>query len=154
VFLAIDSIAILLCDGAVLRARVYKTAVIPRKPGGWRLAVLTLALITFALQSYITQTHVHFASREAFGLSADNFVPTAKTATGKTAPSKQTPSNDDPANCPLCQAAAHSGQFVTPVAIGFALPSEAIAIVPLAIVVLTASKTVSHSWQGRAPPRI
>lgn len=126
----------------------------PRKTGGWRLAVLTLALITFALQSYITQTHIHFASTQAFGLSGDNFVPTAKPATGKTAPSKQTPSNDDPANCPLCQAAAHSGQFVTPAAIGFSLPSEAIAIVPLAIAVLAASASVSHSWQGRAPPRI
>jgi hypothetical protein len=126
----------------------------PRKIGGWRRAILALALLTFALQSYITQTHIHFASSQAFGLSGDNFVPTAKLASGKAAPTKQTPSNDDPANCPLCQAAAHSGQFITPFAISFALPSETVAIVPLAIVILTAGEIVSHGWQGRAPPRI
>jgi hypothetical protein len=126
----------------------------PRRTGGWRRVVLALALLTFALQSYITQTHIHFASSQVFGLSGDNFAPTIKLTDGKTAPAKKTPSNDDPANCPLCQAAAHSGQFVTPSAIGFALPSEAIAIVPLAIVVVTASETISHGWQSRAPPRI
>jgi hypothetical protein len=126
----------------------------PRQNGGWRRVVLALALLAFALQSYVTQTHIHFASEQAFGLSGDNFAPAAKIVADKTAPSKKTPSNDDPANCPLCQAAAHSGQFITSSAIGFALPSEAIAIVPLAVVVLTASETVSHGWQGRAPPRI
>ncbi len=125
----------------------------PRQAGGWRSVVLTLALLAFALQSYITQTHIHFVSAQAFGLSGDNFTPTIKTTDGKTAPAKKTPSNDDPANCPVCQAAAHAGQFITPSAIGFALPSETVAIVPLAIVVLTASETVSHGWQGRAPPR-
>jgi hypothetical protein len=130
----------------------------PRQSGAWRRVVLALALLTFALQSYITQTHIHFTSAQAFGLSSDNFAPAYKTtdgkaADGKSAPLKKVPSNDDPANCPLCQAAAHSGQFITPSAIGFALPSETIAIVPLAIVVLTASETLSHGWQGRAPPR-
>jgi hypothetical protein len=146
-------VAVLLATGLFLRARVYKTAVMPRQNGGWRSIVLALALLAFALQSFITQTHVHFASTQAFGLSGDNFTPAAKQTGGKTAPSKKVPSNDDPANCPLCQAAAHSGQFITPSAISFALPSETIAIVPLAIVVLTASETLSHGWQGRAPPR-
>src|ERR1700744_637602 len=108
----------------------------PRQFGGWRRVVVALALLTFALQSYITQTHIHFASEQAFGLSGDDFTPVAKIAPGKTAPSKKTPPNADPANCPLCQAAAHSGQFVTPSAIGFALPGETIAIVPVAIVIL------------------
>lgn len=125
----------------------------PRKISGLHRAVLALALITFALQSYITQTHVHFATAQAFGLSDDNFVPTAKLATGKTAPAKQKPSNEDPANCPFCQAAAHSGQFITPAVIGFALPGETIAIVPLVIAILAVRASVSHNWQGRAPPR-
>ncbi len=125
----------------------------PRQNGGWRRVVLALALLTFALQSYITQTHIHFASAPAFGLSGDNFTPTLKHTNGKTSPAKKIPSNDDPASCPICQAAMHSGQFITPSAIGFALPSEAVAIVPLVLVVLTASETISHGWQGRAPPR-
>ena len=126
----------------------------PRPYGGWRRVVLALALLSFALQSFITQTHIHFASVQAFGLSSDNFTPAAKIVDGKNTPEKKVPSNDDPANCPICQAAMHSGQFITPSAIGFALPSETIAIVPLAIAVLTASEVVSHGWQGRAPPRI
>lgn len=136
----------------VLRRRAYKTAVMPRQAGVLRRAVLAFALLAFALQSYITETHIHFASVETFGLSSDNFAP-VKTASGKTAPAKKIPSNDDPANCPICQAAMHSGQFITPSAIGFALPSETIAIVPLAIAILTASEIISHGWQGRAPPR-
>jgi hypothetical protein len=126
----------------------------PRRPGGWRRIVVAFALLTFALQSYITQTHIHFAASQVFGLSSDEFTPTAKLAGDKTAPAKKTPANDDPANCPLCQAAAHSGQFVTPSAIGFVLPSEAVAIVTLAIAIRTVSEITSHGWQGRAPPRI
>jgi hypothetical protein len=132
---------------------VYKTAVIPRHADGWRRVVLALALLAFALQGYITQTHIHFATGHTFGLSGDNFAPAVKLSGDKSTPAKKTPSNDDPANCPLCQAAAHSGQFITPSAIGFALPSETVAIVPLAIVVLTASEIISHGWQSRAPPR-
>ena len=146
--------AIWFATGLVLRARIYKTAIMPRRTDGWRRFVVALALLTFALQSYITQTHIHFASSQAFGLSSDEFTPIVKLAGDKTAPAKKAPSNDDPANCPLCQAVAHSGQFVTPSLIGFALPSEAVAIVTRAIALRTVSEIASHGWQGRAPPRI
>jgi hypothetical protein len=140
--------------GIVLRARRYNTAITPRQNSGWRRVVLAVALLAFALQSYITQTHIHFATSQVFGLSsADTFTPTAKIAHGKFAPAKNTPSNDDPANCPICQAAMHSGQFITPVATAFVLPSETVSIVPLAVAVLTASETLSHGWQSRAPPK-
>ena len=140
--------------GTILRAYRYRTAVMPRSHRGWRRLVLAIALLAFSLQSYITQTHVHFATSQVFGLSSsDTFTPTAKLAHGKTAPDKKTPSNDDPANCPICQAAMHSGQFITPTASAFLLPSETASIVPLAIAVLTASETISHNWQGRAPPK-
>ena len=100
----------------------------------------------------ITQTHIHFASN-AF---ADEFTVKADTGkaaklTGKISPQKKLPA-DDPANCPICQAVAHSGQFLTPAAIGLVLPSETVVIVPLAIAANAARETISHSWQSRAPP--
>ncbi|HEY5336778.1 MAG TPA: hypothetical protein VIJ85_01120 [Rhizomicrobium sp.] len=125
-----------------------------RPHGGWRQLVLAISLIAFALQSYLTQTHIHFATSQAFGISSnDTFVPAAKHGTEKTVPAKNAPSNDDP-NCPICQAAMHSGQFVTPSAVAFILPSEAASIVLIVTAVLTANRTISHSWQGRAPPRV
>jgi hypothetical protein len=127
----------------------------PARESGWRRLVLAVAMLAFALQSYVTQTHIHYASVQAFGLSsADVFTPVAKDANGKAIPEKKSPANDDPANCPICQAVAHAGQFVTPTAIGFALPSETVVFIPLAIAALTARETASHNWQGRAPPRI
>ena len=115
----------------------------------WRLAVLLFTFLAFAAQSYVTQTHIHFTSNvfaDGFSVKADVKV------TGKTTPRKNLPSNDDPANCPICQAVAHSGQFVTPSAIGFALPTEALAFIPLAIAAGAACETISHNWQSRAPP--
>ena len=139
--------------GKFLHARHYNTAIAPRQDSGWRRLVLAVALLAFALQSYLTQTHIHFATSQVFGLSsADEFTPVAAHAGGKTDPAKA-PSKDDPANCPICQAVMHAGQFVSPSAISFVLPSEAVCVVPLAIVIAIARTAISHSWQGRAPPR-
>lgn len=114
--------------------------------------------LAFALQSYVTQTHIHFTPAELTNLSAAA-QPGAKIAAigvrpapGKFAPQDKYPANDDPANCPICQEILHAGQFVAPSAIVFALPTEAVAVVPLSLALFTPREAASHNWQGRAPP--
>jgi hypothetical protein len=119
----------------------------------WRRWVAVFALLAFALQTQITQTHVHFASSQAFGLSSGDEATASAKIANKAAPQKSAPANDDPAKCPICQAVMHAGQFISPSTISFALPSEAIAIIPLSLVIAIARERASHNWQGRAPPR-
>jgi hypothetical protein len=96
-------------------------------------------MLAFAFQAQITQTHIHISPASGVAL-AD------KSATQKNAP------KDDSSSCPICQAVLHSGQFVSPSAVAMTLPTVAATFIPLAIAAKTARETVSHSWQGRAPP--
>src|SRR5579872_6259130 len=79
---------------------------------GWKRAwrvIACLLLITFTLQSYITQTHIHSTSTVAI----------AKTLPGSHG---NAPVDDGPLDCPFCQAVAHDGPFFLP-AIPFLLLS-------------------------------
>ncbi|HEV2562006.1 MAG TPA: hypothetical protein VGT78_07675 [Rhizomicrobium sp.] len=105
--------------------------------------------MAFALQSYVTQTHIHgaFVSSDVAKIS--------KQVAGKTPsePGDKYPANDDPANCPICQEILHAGQYVAPGAIVFALPAETVAIIPVRLAIPIIVKAVSHGWRGRAPPQ-
>ena len=105
-------------------------------------------MLTFALQAQLTQAHIHFAPDFGSAISKSDTNPSIVKAPSK----RKLPANNDPANCPICQAALHGGQFLSPSAVALALPSEAIAIVPLVVDIVIARETPSHSWQGRAPP--
>ncbi len=129
----------------------------PASSGGWRLLVAGLALIAFALQSYLTQTHIHLAppaisaEHSGAGLLANASGPTLKIHQ-RTAPKGKAPGDDNPAKCPLCQAVGYAGHFVTPVAAAFLLPTAAISMLPLATAILSSRETPSHNWQSRGPP--
>jgi len=114
------------------------------RQSGWRRWIAIFAMLTFALLVQLTQAHIHFAPD--FGISKS-----AGTA-AKIPSKKNLPANNDPANCPICQAALHGGQFLSPSAVALALPGETIAIVPLVVRIVIARETPSHNWQGRAPP--
>jgi hypothetical protein len=115
----------------------------PAVRGGW-VAVLLAALLAFTWQSFLTQTHEHFASRD---------VPAAASAT--TAPahlqSGRAPAN--PADtCPICREIAQAGHYLLPPALALCAP-------PATGFWLSASPTLaltlslrSHAWQSRAPP--
>ena len=106
-------------------------------------------LLTFALQSYVTQTHIHgaFVSSDVAKIS--------KQVGGKTPsePHDKYPANDDPANCPICQEILHAGQYVAPGAIVFALPAETVAIIPVSLDTPPIVKAIWQGWRGRAPPQ-
>jgi hypothetical protein len=105
-----------------------------------RLAITLFALLAFALQGYVTQTHIHLTR----AMSASLSVP---------AEHEKYPSKDDPSNCPICQEILHAGAFVTPSAVPLVLPSFAVSIIATIVEIPVAARTLSHNWQGRAPPR-
>jgi hypothetical protein len=117
-------------------------------PRSWHQLVASLAIVVFAFQSYVTQTHIHLLSTLATSQVASGAAKFQKTP----APAKRVPA-DDPANCPICQDIALSGHFTTPVTIPV-LPPALVAIVAAPAVAAQAVIAVaSHSWQGRAPPQ-
>jgi hypothetical protein len=110
-----------------------------------RLAISVLMLVAFALQSYVTQTHIHLAPGS---FASYNQLGAAK----KQLPDKF-PAQDDPANCPICQEILHSGQFVTPSAAAVLLPSLSVSIIAIVTHIVVAPEATSHTWQSRGPPQ-
>jgi hypothetical protein len=110
------------------------------KVGRARLAITLFALLAFALQGYVTQTHIHLTHAMSVTL-------------GVPAEHEKYPSKDDPSNCPLCQEILHAGAFVTPSAAALLLPTFTVSTIALVIDTPIAITVLSHSWQGRAPPR-
>jgi len=114
-----------------------------------RLAVTLLALLTFAFQSYATQTHIHKAGGLLGGLGLAAAADVKSGPQGKT---DKYPGNQDPSNCPICQQMVHSGSFVTPSTLAALPPVLSISIIALRLEAAIATQPVSHSWHGRAPP--
>jgi hypothetical protein len=103
---------------------------------------MLFALLVFAFQGYLVQTHIH-------GLP--NAPQRVIHASAPAAPNPIDPY--DPASCPLCQEILHAGVFVTPALVS--LPIQLDWIVFLASTVIPEPVTAERSlnWQSRAPPR-
>ena len=132
------------------------TARLCRAPDFARALLLFVLLLAFGLQSYITQTHIHFAPGSFGSVSASDSnasVSGKRAGTKNVAPAQKWPGKDDPANCPICQTIIHSGAFVTPTVASLALPTEAISVIAVTIQAPQFISAVSHSWRGRAPPK-
>jgi hypothetical protein len=119
----------------------------PALRGTLSRALVLLTLAAFVLQGYLVQTHIHFS--KADGPSAADIYDAVQGTAHHKAPSK-----DDPANCPLCQQFAAAGQFVTPAAAATLLPSFSVSVIEFVVVAANLVPAASHSWQGRAPPRV
>ncbi len=110
--------------------------------GVWRVALTWAVLIAFALQSYVTQTHVHWGT----------IAPVAS-STGSAIESPQ-PGDPEATACPFCQAVAAAGAFVGAAPIAFSRPAvRAEVAAPPPIVVGLAVRAAGFSWQSRAPPQ-
>jgi hypothetical protein len=130
-------------------------------PSASRVFFVLLALLALTIQTLVVQSHIHIRTLDR-RISA-NVITLAHDVAPKVAvqhatikapsPRDRYPIREDPANCPLCQEVAHSGQFVQ--------SSVILAILPFAVTVslivfdeaLPSFLTVSHIWQGRAPPK-
>jgi len=110
-----------------------------------RVAISLFMLLTFALQSYVTQTHIH--------LAPGSFASYSELGVAKKHLPDKFPAQDDPANCPICQEILHSGQFVTPTAASALLPSLSVSIIAIVAHIVVAPEATSHTWQSRGPPQ-
>ncbi len=107
-----------------------------------RFVVALMALLAFTLQSYIVQTHIHVPGTEA--------ALTGNASTGHKAPSGDRGSSDD---CPVCQAFALAGAFVTPVFVILALALTYIEVAPSFALRATSGPLLVRNWRSRAPPQ-
>jgi hypothetical protein len=110
-----------------------------RRSTTWRAAVWIL-LLSFTLQSFITQTHIHTPTQN---------VSAAKSVLGHGG----IPTDREPSNCPFCQAMASAGVFFTPAAPALFLPITWAEVAPPATQVSFEHRAITHGWQSRAPPQ-
>jgi hypothetical protein len=107
-----------------------------------RRILVFVAVLAFALQSYIAQTHIHDV---VFGGAAK--------ITNTQSPVKA-PLHDSQGDCPFCQAVLHAGAFVASATPSLLLPFVWVKTVALVFTARAASHTAAHDWQSRAPPRL
>ena len=125
-------------------ARALSSRAPTPQPLGLLRCMLTVCILAaFALQSFVVQTHVHFAHSDITRFGARVIGHGHKL-----------PSRDDPANCPICQEMIHSGQFVAPTSPILFLPTMTVSTIAVVDRLLPFILALSHSWQGRAPPHI
>ena len=111
-----------------------------------RLAVTLLALITFTVQGYLVQTHLHGLPQSVVALSD------GKQYASPLSQNDKSPADNDQASCPLCQDSLRAGNYVLPPVIVAVPPTLVVAAILFAIVPSLAGRSVSHIWLGRGPP--
>ncbi len=108
--------------------------------------VALLVAFAFALQSFLTQTHIHGVPAHFDGAAI------VKVDTGSSGGGKA-PADTSPLDCPYCQAIAHSGLFFMPAAPLLLLPvALAHSIVAPDFIQVIKSAAILHQ-RSRAPPR-
>jgi hypothetical protein len=116
-----------------------------RHSGSARRIVVFIAMLAFALQSFVTQTHIHGEPRGISGVF--------KIAAHQSPAQSKAPFDNSRADCPFCQAIIHAGAFVTPAAPLLYLPFVWIGTVALVFTAPAAFDADAHDWKSRAPPR-
>ncbi len=117
------------------------------RSGAWRLVVTWILLFAFALQSYVTQTHVHGAPALAERAPMVEVV-------GQSVHDGASPAHDEAIACPFCQAIAVAGAFFSPAgaALGaLVVRAQAASLPPIAVGLVIAP--AGFSWRSRAPPQ-
>ncbi|HXV01726.1 MAG TPA: hypothetical protein VG166_14630 [Caulobacteraceae bacterium] len=117
-----------------------------RSSGGGRLVVTWMVLLAFALQSYITQTHIHDATAPARSAIPAGVSQATVAATS--------PADQEAIACPFCQAVAAAGAFFAAPPVVPAPPlaqARTVASAPVAIGLFLPS--AGFSWRSRAPPQ-
>ena len=131
-----------------------------RRVFSWRQLLPALMIVAFALQSYITQTHIHLDGQVltgglTFPEEGSNLLQgKAATVAGDRSDHNKPLPADDPANCPICQEMLSAGNYVAPGVIAVPSPTLVTFTISSVDVALTFISVVSHDWRGRAPPRI
>jgi len=105
-----------------------------------RFIAALIALLSFTLQTYVVQTHIHAPGFEVSGFGQVSHP----------SPAGNKGNIDD---CPVCQAFAATGAFVTPALIILALALSFIDASPFVALTATAGPLFARNWRSRAPPQ-
>jgi hypothetical protein len=110
--------------------------------GALRTLLNLVVLLTFTLQAFLVQTHLHNlpVSLETSGMVTAS------------APASKAPLDID--KCFLCQEYVHGGTYLTPAAAAVLPPSAVVSLLPRVLETVAAARPLSHNWMGRAPPRV
>lgn len=114
-------------------------------PASARRTLLALAcLLTFALQNFVAQTHIHpLLSRTAIA-ATQAAAPAPDSKSGKT--------SQDDLSCPLCQAAALVGLVMGPTGLLLYLPGVSHVVAPVPDQLRPAPEPPTYVWRSRGPP--
>ena len=113
-------------------------------------AILTLlCILTFGLQGFVAQTHVHPGQ-----LQNASIITLAKTLQPGTAKLPlPAPVPDDPSKCPLCHVAASLSSAIGVATTLIILPASGLAVVPAGAHQAVPKTPPSFVWRNRGPPR-
>jgi hypothetical protein len=133
---------------AIIARRIGSTSRPPhsgrRLSAGW-VAVLLAMLVVFSWQSFVAETHNHFARAS---------VSTTAGAAGQvtTTPSDQNSPFDSPANCPICREIAQSAAYLPPAPIVLPAPQAVLVWLVVGLAFGLILQRRSLGWHSRAPP--
>ena len=108
-----------------------------------RFIAALVVLFTFAFQTYVVQTHIHTAHFETGVFGQVNHP---------SPPGKDNSNKNTPDECPICQAFATAGSFVTPALIVLALALSFVDASPIAARRIATAPLLARNWRSRAPP--
>jgi hypothetical protein len=114
---------------------------IPSSPSAFRRLVMLFALLAFALQAYLVQTHMH-GQPGVLSLKPHVSVPVQPAPFDPLAP----------ANCALCQEILHAGTAIAPDNSELALLLTWIAMAPAVALLPAEPIRLATGWHSRAPP--
>jgi hypothetical protein len=128
-----------------MRKAETRLAEVRRGNSGWRF-VTWAVLLAFTLQSFVTQTHIHWSPLAGTGVTAAGRLDSPVSQ-------NKSPFEKDKTACPFCQAIIHAGAFFASGAPLLLLPvlRAEWAIPRLFPAAIRAA--LAHSWQSRAPPQ-
>lgn len=115
-----------------------------RLSAGW-VAVLVAMLVAFSWQSFVAETHNHFA-RAQISTDAHATGIVAKPASGRNSPF------DSPANCPICREIAQSAAYLPPAPIVLPAPQAMLVWLVAGLAFGLILERRSLGWHSRAPP--
>ncbi|HEY3637002.1 MAG TPA: hypothetical protein VGK90_02535 [Rhizomicrobium sp.] len=128
-----------------MRKAAIRSAGIRHRTQGWRV-VTWVVLLAFTLQSFVTQTHIHWTPQASAATTV------AKLVQNPVSPIKS-PFEKDTSACPFCQAIVHAGAFFASGAPLLVLPAAwTDYVIPLLIAPMAGAPD-AHSWRSRAPPQ-
>jgi hypothetical protein len=115
-----------------------------RLGAGW-VAVLLAMLMAFSWQSFVAQTHNHFAAPPIS-------TPDGTVGVGSASTSDRNSPFDSPANCPICREIAQSAAYLPPAPIMLPAPQAMLVWLVAGLAFGLILERRSLGWRSRAPP--